>query len=133
MTEPTLVPKQLSSAENIAKLSWTTIPGTYDIMSYALFECDEVFSAWKTWADASGSADQKAWDGSKYIIAINYEPSKTTQSEFEKNNNNGLCLWTKAGGVKDNPGYCVFINDNDVWSTWKAENTKVASGGIHAG
>ena len=59
MSEQTLVPKQLSIAENITTLMRTTIRGTYDIFSYVFFECDEVYSAYKTWADVSGSADQK--------------------------------------------------------------------------
>ena len=62
MSEPTLVPKQLETAAGIEKLTWTEIDGTYDsdsknLMSYALFECEPRYSAWKTWADASGSAD----------------------------------------------------------------------------
>lgn len=130
MTEPTLVPKQLSTPENIAKLTWTKIPGTEDLFSYALFECDEVYSAWKTWADASNDADKKAWDGSKYILALNWEPLQSSSIVWNDGNNednNGLCFYKTAGGDKNNPGYCLWVNDNGDWATFKFGQTSSCS------
>ena len=99
-----------------------------DIFSYALFECDEVYSTWKTWADASGTQDQKDWDGSKYIVAIKTEPSANTAGYIIPNGqfteNHGLCFYPKAGGDKNNSGYCLWVDDNDEWTTyWFGQNS----------
>ena len=80
MTEPTLVPKQFQTQAAMDEIKWTVMPETLNIVSYALLECDEVWTEWKTWADSGDNSNQafKDWDGSKYIMAYRYDTRDTT-------------------------------------------------------
>jgi hypothetical protein len=120
MSAPTLVPKQFQS-DYTTGVTWTKIEGTFDILEYALFDCDKVIEEWATWAAANGSAEQKGWDHSKHLIAFKYMPEDSTASstsEWGYNENNGWCMYTVAGGHKDNPGVCLFIDDNNDLTSW---------------
>lgn len=56
MSAPTLVPEQFQT-DPLTGVEWTEIAGTYGIVSYAIFESNTTWTDWKTWADATGSAD----------------------------------------------------------------------------